>query len=92
MHLAHPQVSAGVFSNEDAARDSIRNAMRERTLWQGGRLWRLPGDFAAEDQFMAEVVSEWPSSETIGLSGITKVLIERHDRAGWLGAEEAVDA
>ena len=86
MHNLLPQVSAALFSDEDAARDHIRQAMREDPRWREGLLYQR----LRNGQFVAEVSAD-PAlvalDETHGCA-----LIARHDRAGWLGAEETADA
>lgn len=84
MHPPLPQVSAALFSDEDAARDKIRQAMREAPHWREGRLYRL-----SYGAFMAEVTAR----TELGLLSDEApcALVARHDRAGWLGAEETAN-
>lgn len=79
-----PQVSAALFSSEDAARDKIRQAMREAPHWREGRVYQCTD----RPRFLAELTA---SAALPTLSEEFFVLVERHDRAGWLGAEEAAD-
>lgn len=80
-----PQVSAALFSSEDAARDSIRHAMREAPHWREGRLSQL----LSTGEFIAETVADPATGLRDDTHGI--VLIERHDRAGWLGTLVTAD-
>ena len=89
-----PQVSAAVFTSEDAARDAIRQAMREAPHWREGRLYEMHADGG----FMAVIFAENPEpaplcwSDPADVTSARGSLVERHDRAGWLGARETTDA
>ena len=79
-----PQVSAGLFTSEDAARDAIRTAMRQAPHWREGRLSQL----LSTGEFIAETVADPATGLRDDTHGIA--LVERHDRAGWLGTHHGI--